>query len=90
MKLVTFTKKDGGERIGALIGGESQVVDLREAGEITGAADNPAFATMLAFIEASEPALETARRLLGNPPDQAVLESGDIPLRTPGCSQEKG
>jgi len=52
MKLVTFTKKDGGERIGALIGGESQVLDLRAAGELSGAADNPALASMLAFIEA--------------------------------------
>lgn len=83
MKLVTFTKKDGGERIGALIGGESQVLDLRAAGELSGAADNPALASMLAFIEAGGPALDTARRLLGNPPDEAVLESGDITLRTP-------
>ena len=62
MKLVTFTKKDGGERIGALIGGESQVLDLRAAGELSGAADNPALASMLAFIEAGGQAV-----LMANP-----------------------
>jgi 2-keto-4-pentenoate hydratase/2-oxohepta-3-ene-1,7-dioic acid hydratase in catechol pathway len=82
MKLVTFTA-GGGERIGALMEGGSQVVDLRAASQLAGAGDNPAFAAMLALIEAGEPALERLAGLLENPPVEAVLDAGEITLCTP-------
>ncbi len=83
MKLVTFTTMDSERRIGALTGSDSRVVDLRAANDLSGAGEIPAFDTMLALIEAGDPALEAARRLLDNPPDEAIIEAGDITLRTP-------
>lgn len=58
MKLVTFQREDGAEHIGALLPGETRLVDLT--------AEDPApwFADMLALIDGGAAALEQARHLL--------------------------
>ena len=79
MRLVTFRHGAIGEedRLGALIDGDSAVVDL---GMSPG---GPAFASMLALIRAGDEALAAARRAAADPPVGAVIEAAGIALRTP-------
>ncbi len=79
MRLVTFRHDSTGDRdrVGALIDGDSAVVDL---GTSPG---GPAFASMLALIRAGDEALAAARRAAADPPASAVLAAGEIALRTP-------
>ena len=79
MRLVTFRHGESGERdrVGALIDGDSAVVDL---GISPG---GPAFASMLALIRAGEDALAAARRAVADPPSGAVLPAAEVALRTP-------
>ena len=79
MRLVTFRHGSTGDRdrVGALIDGDSAVVDL---GASPG---GPAFASMLALVRAGEEALAAARRAATSPPADAVLAAAEIALRTP-------
>ena len=77
MRLVTFRSKDGPDRLGALIDNDEAVVDLHAARTET------AFNSMLALMEAGHDALQRARRLVGDPPSAAVLETSKISLQTP-------
>ena len=79
MRLVTFRHEASGDadRLGALIEGDSAVVDLGIA------PGGPAFASMLALIRAGEEALAAARRAVASPPAAAVLPAAEIALRTP-------
>jgi 2-keto-4-pentenoate hydratase/2-oxohepta-3-ene-1,7-dioic acid hydratase in catechol pathway len=56
MKLITFETKMGERRVGALLPGEREFVDLTAA--------DPAFRDMLALIDGGPPALERARTIL--------------------------
>ncbi|HEY5211134.1 MAG TPA: fumarylacetoacetate hydrolase family protein [Stellaceae bacterium] len=61
MRLVTFTASgtaSGAQRVGAFISGDRKIVDLAAA---RGGTMPPAFASMLALIEAGEPGLALAR-----------------------------
>ncbi len=58
MKLVTFDLADGQRHIGALLPGEQTLVDF------TAASPSPAFASMLALIDAGPAGLAEARALL--------------------------
>jgi 2-keto-4-pentenoate hydratase/2-oxohepta-3-ene-1,7-dioic acid hydratase in catechol pathway len=61
VKLATF-KSDGQEKIGLVHGGDTLLFDLAAAASRSGSA-NPAFASMLALIDAGEGALEQAAKL---------------------------
>ncbi len=61
MKLITFDLADGRRHIGALLDGEQQLVDL------TASSAEPAFASMLALIDAGAAALREAQWQLANP-----------------------
>ena len=61
MKLATF-RTAGRERIGLVHDGDGQIFDLTAAAERSGKG-GPAFASMLALIDAGEAALDTARAL---------------------------
>ena len=77
MRLVTFRSKDGPDRLGALIDNDEAVVDLYAARTET------AFNSMLSLMEAGHEALQCARKLVGDPPSAAVLETSKISLQTP-------
>ena len=77
MRLVTFRGADGADRLGALIENDTAIVDLFRARA------EPAFASMLALIEAGDDALEGARRIVSDPPAGAVIEATSVALRTP-------
>jgi 2-keto-4-pentenoate hydratase/2-oxohepta-3-ene-1,7-dioic acid hydratase in catechol pathway len=61
LKLATF-RRDNAEWIGIVHSGDSLLFDLRSAAERTGAG-NPAFASMLALIDADDAGLAVARQL---------------------------
>lgn len=77
MRLVTFTRDGGPERLGALIENDDAVVDLYAATAV------PAFASMLALIEAGDDALDAARTVVANPPPVTVHPTERVALRTP-------
>jgi hypothetical protein len=71
LKLATF-RRDGAERIGIVHSGEARVFDLAAACE---GAPNPAFASMLALIDADDAGLDAARALFarrGAEPDLSI------------------
>jgi 2-keto-4-pentenoate hydratase/2-oxohepta-3-ene-1,7-dioic acid hydratase in catechol pathway len=78
MKLVTFrtAQGDATDRLGALLG-EDQVLDLTAAGAA------PAFGSMLALIEAGEPAWAQARELTAASPARHRLARTEVRLRAP-------
>jgi 2-keto-4-pentenoate hydratase/2-oxohepta-3-ene-1,7-dioic acid hydratase in catechol pathway len=81
MKLYTFS--EGGQgRIGAGIGTD-RVVDLRLAHRLDRKNDLPAFATLQAFIEAGDEALDIARTILANPPAETVRPLDSLRLLAP-------
>ena len=79
VRLVTFRHSPTGDRdhVGALIDGDSAVVDL---GISPG---GPAFDSMLALIRAGDEALAAARPAAANPRADAVVAAEEIALRTP-------
>ncbi len=88
MKLVTFAVRGDEDRLrlGALTGADDKIVDLRAADVALLGAGGPAFASMLALIEAGEAALETARLVVeaaegaGAP---FVLDAASVRLASP-------
>lgn len=81
MRLITFAR-DGKETLGAWINDDTQVVHLAHAAELQGKPD-PAFASMLALIEAGPGAWDRARHLVNLAPSAAVLASSDCKLLAP-------
>ncbi|MBP0438267.1 fumarylacetoacetate hydrolase family protein [Tianweitania sediminis] len=80
MKLATFVTTKGENHVGAVIDGDTRVLDL------TGAASgDPRFASMLALIDAGDAALEDARRLLdAHGSDSSLVHAlGDVVLLSP-------
>ena len=77
MKLATF-RSGGHDKIGLVHDGDRQIFDLAAAAARSGTA-NPAFASMLALIDAGESALDTARNLFdrhGKDADLSVAVNG--------------
>ena len=87
MRLVTFidsgTGADGTERLGALIDGDTRIVDLASASETRNGRADPAFASMQVLIEGGEAALDAARALVAAPPEEAVVSRENVRLRAP-------
>jgi 2-keto-4-pentenoate hydratase/2-oxohepta-3-ene-1,7-dioic acid hydratase in catechol pathway len=77
MRLVTYSAADGADRLGALIEGDTAIVDLHKAKA------DPAFASMLALIEAGDDALHGARAIVATAPGAAVIDAASVTLRTP-------
>lgn len=77
MKLVTYTSAAAAPRVGALNAAEDRVIDLA-------AADNqPFFASMLAVIEAGDPAVGRAKEILASVADGSGLPMREVTLLTP-------
>jgi len=77
VKLATF-RSGGHDKIGLVHDGDRQIFDLAAAAARSGTA-NPAFASMLALIDAGESALDTARNLFdrhGKDADLSVAVNG--------------
>jgi 2-keto-4-pentenoate hydratase/2-oxohepta-3-ene-1,7-dioic acid hydratase in catechol pathway len=71
VKLATF-RQGGSERIGVVHSGDAQVFDLAAAAKRDGA-DNPAFISMLALIDADDAGLDHARSLFSKRGGEADL-----------------
>lgn len=82
MRLVTFSRADDGARLGALIAGDTAILDLATAAEQSGGPD-PAFASMLALIDAGPAALDRARTLADRAPEGALVAAADARLLAP-------
>jgi 2-keto-4-pentenoate hydratase/2-oxohepta-3-ene-1,7-dioic acid hydratase in catechol pathway len=87
MKLVTFAKNGGGERVGALIGGD-RIVDLAAGwAAVNRGRPAPHLASMLALIEAADAAFDDTRRALDAieraEPDGAILPRAAVRLLAP-------
>lgn len=83
MRLVTFTDGAGFERAGALLENDQAVLDLQQAYRTLQGRDSAQLASVLALVEAGEPALELARSLLAQAPADAVLQRSAVKLRAP-------
>ena len=81
MKLATF-RRDGAERIGIVHSGDARLFDLAAACED---APNPAFASMLALIDADDAGLDAARALFARRGAEAGLsiDLGAVQLLAP-------
>ena len=77
MKLVTYRGEDGADRLGALTENDTAIVDLHAARA------EPAFASMLALIEAGDDALDAARAIVAAPPAGSVVDASSVTLCTP-------
>jgi 2-keto-4-pentenoate hydratase/2-oxohepta-3-ene-1,7-dioic acid hydratase in catechol pathway len=82
MRLITF-RRDGNERIGAWIDGDSKVVDLAAASSRLDGKAAAAFASMQALIESGPSAWDRARSIVASPPAEAVLAAKDCTLLAP-------
>ncbi|MBS7691895.1 fumarylacetoacetate hydrolase family protein [Pseudomonas lalucatii] len=83
MRLVTFTDAAGFERAGALIDNDQAVLDLQQAYRTLQGRETAQLASVLALVEAGEPALEVARSLQAQAPAGAVLQRAAVRLRAP-------
>lgn len=83
MRLVTFTDDAGFERAGALLENDQVVLDLQQAYRALQGRESAQLASVLALVEAGEPALALARSLLAKAPAAAVLQRDAVKLRAP-------
>jgi 2-keto-4-pentenoate hydratase/2-oxohepta-3-ene-1,7-dioic acid hydratase in catechol pathway len=81
MRLATF-RSDTGDRLGAVASGD-RLVDLAEADQARHGTTDPAFASMLTLIDAGEPALDRARVLVEDPPEEATKPLAGTELAAP-------
>jgi 2-keto-4-pentenoate hydratase/2-oxohepta-3-ene-1,7-dioic acid hydratase in catechol pathway len=82
MRLVTYRAQSGELRAGALIEADSAIVDLALAAQAN-TARAPAFASVLALLEAGEQAMAAARGLVARAPSSAVIERTTVRLCAP-------
>ncbi len=80
MRLGTVEFEDRARLVAAL--DDDSLLDLAGAAGLTGR-DGAAFADMLALIEAGEAGLDLARNLAENPPEGAVIATGDVAFLPP-------
>ncbi|BCK72229.1 fumarylacetoacetase [Streptomyces libani subsp. rufus] len=78
MRLMTF-QDSGGDRLGALVDGDTVVVDLAAAA----GPNRPAFASMQALIDAGERGLAEARKLVADHPEHTRRPAGSVTWRSP-------
>lgn len=79
MKLVTFRRPGQGDRIGALAGDETHLVDLAAADSDPAAP----FSSMLDLIAAGMQGIERARDVIATAKPDAIVAVADVTLRTP-------
>jgi 2-keto-4-pentenoate hydratase/2-oxohepta-3-ene-1,7-dioic acid hydratase in catechol pathway len=82
MKLATFAE-DGRQAIGAVDTAKGQVLDLAEASRVLTRKADPAFASMLALIDAGSTGLDTAREMAAAWPAAAALPLASARLISP-------
>jgi 2-keto-4-pentenoate hydratase/2-oxohepta-3-ene-1,7-dioic acid hydratase in catechol pathway len=80
MRLATVTF-DGSDRVVAAID-DNTLLDLAAAAKMSGKA-GVGFVSMQALIEGGPAALDEARALAGDPPDEALLRVADVSFRAP-------
>ena len=81
MRLVTYQKGGGEQRAGALIDGDTRIVDLAEAHGALSREPGPA--SVLAIAEGGDGALDRAREAVANAPASAVVRRAEVRLRAP-------
>lgn len=79
MRLVTY-ERNGRTGVGALLP-NGKVLSLSDAGQLLGLAYR--FTTMIDLIEHQDVAMPLARRLESGPPEEALIDSGDLKLLAP-------
>ena len=77
MRLVTF-REGADERLGFLL--DDRILDPKRTADHAG---EPAYASALAFIRAGEPALQAAKRLIGDAPAGALVPLSKVTLTAP-------
>jgi 2-keto-4-pentenoate hydratase/2-oxohepta-3-ene-1,7-dioic acid hydratase in catechol pathway len=82
MKLATF-RQDGRPRLGAVIDGDTRVLDLDAAFRRRHARAEPALDSMLALIDAGPAGRAVADALVSDPPEEDVLTQGAVQLMAP-------
>ena len=82
MRLVTYSHA-GEYRVGALIDGNRNVLDLAAAYAAVNGEDTKMFASMIALIDAEGAALTAAQALIDVAPAEAVHETKSVRLRAP-------
>ena len=82
MRLISF-ERDGDVRVGAWIDGDERVVDLSLAASLEDGSAPSSLSSMIALIEAGEPAWDRARRLTDRRPEAAVVPTTSIRLLAP-------
>ena len=84
MRLVTFSPQDDdADRIGALIDGDRNIVDLAAAQVIVNGGEAVIFTNMMALIDSGDAGTAAAQTLVDAPPSEAVKERTSIRLRSP-------
>lgn len=83
MRLVTFQRPDGIQRAGALIDGDTAVLDLAHALRLADGGDGVALASVLGLVEGGEPALAQARSLVARAASAAVTPRSEVKLLAP-------
>lgn len=81
MRLVTFQKDKGPQRAGALIDGDTRIVDLAEAH--VAAFREPGPVSVLAIVEGGDDALGRAYEAMRAAPVSAIVNRQDVRLRAP-------
>ena len=71
MRLVTYQKGAGAERAGALIDGDTRIVDLAEAHAAL--SRDPSPGSVLAIVEGGDAALDRAREAVAKAPASATI-----------------
>jgi 2-keto-4-pentenoate hydratase/2-oxohepta-3-ene-1,7-dioic acid hydratase in catechol pathway len=82
MKLATFVSASG-PRVGAVDTSKGTILDLAEAARVATGRSDPAFADMLALIDAGAAGLARAERLVGEWPRAATCSLADTRLLAP-------
>ena len=84
MRLVTFSPQDDdADRIGALIDGDRNIVDLAAAQVIVNGGEAVMFTNMMALIDSGVAGTTAAQILVDAPPSEAVKERTSIRLQSP-------
>jgi 2-keto-4-pentenoate hydratase/2-oxohepta-3-ene-1,7-dioic acid hydratase in catechol pathway len=82
MKLATFNE-GGRQMVGAIDTAKGQVLDLAEASRLVSRNSDPAFASMLALIDAGGPGLAKAREIAAAWPATAAVALSAVRLMSP-------
>jgi 2-keto-4-pentenoate hydratase/2-oxohepta-3-ene-1,7-dioic acid hydratase in catechol pathway len=83
MKLVTYQRSDGVLRAGALIQGDTRIVDLADAHRSAFGDDYAPFASVLAMIEGGDGALDKAYETLNKAGGNGAVHRVSVKLRAP-------